>query len=254
MTGGFLMAVIATVIVIVIAAPEYAAPAAGGSTPAGSASPAPSSSMAAADVAAPTSRAPDKLRGYRWPVRGGTLADFYDWDRQGLFVIDGKRVHAGLVITWFDGAKVKAAHKGIVVAAGRDWLRHVGFEAPMDGFYQQSKRRKRDIPVGIVIDDGNGYRSVYTNLKNLRVKAGDQVRSGTDIGEMTVSERRYHMRYQLVRMDGPWMKVSKAGRKSGYPDYAREHVDPLAVLRIDANKMPLIKKQPPTDPPRLSEY
>ena len=252
------MAVITAVVVIVVAAPEYATPAAGGMTAAGSASPSPSSSTSLAEAAAPepTSPPPSKLRGYRWPVRGGTVADFYDWDRAGLFALGRRAIHAGLVITWFEGAQVKAAHKGTVRAAGRGWLHHVGFEDPMDGFYQQLERkgRKREIPLGIVIDDGNGYHSVYTNLKNLRVKVGDRVKAGAVIGEMTVAEKRYYMRYQLVRMDGEPMRVSNRGRKAGYPDYAREHIDPLAVLRIDANRMPGIKKQPPTDPPRLSDY
>ncbi len=61
------------------------------------------------------------------------------------------------------------------------------------------------------------------------------------------------MRYQLVRMDGPWLKVALTERQRGYPDYAREHVDPLAVLRLGATKSPDTEKRPPpAEPPRLS--
>ena len=121
LTAGFLLAVISVVLLIIIGAPEYAAPAAG----AGAGAPAalaasddasPGASTAPAAMATPTSPAPDTLKGYRWPVRGGMVADYYDWADDGRFVIDGRRVHAGLVITWFEGAIVKAAHEGTVVS------------------------------------------------------------------------------------------------------------------------------------------
>ena len=43
-------------------------------------------------------------------------------------------------------------------------------------------------------------------------------------------------------------------RERGYPDYARERVDPLAVLDLKAKRKPKIKRRPPADPPRLSDY
>jgi len=62
------------------------------------------------------------------------------------------------------------------------------------------------------------------------------------------------VRYRLVRMDGPWMLVHDAARLRAYPDYARERVDPLAVLNTNAKRMPQMRRQPPKNPPRLSEY
>jgi hypothetical protein len=62
------------------------------------------------------------------------------------------------------------------------------------------------------------------------------------------------MRYRLVRMDGRWMQVSDAARKQGYPDYARERIDPLAVLNTKAKRMPNTPKKPPKKPPRQSDY
>jgi murein DD-endopeptidase MepM/ murein hydrolase activator NlpD len=269
LTAGFLLAIIAAVLVIVIAAPEYAEPAAGAGAEA------PAGAVAAVDggagtelaselatepasaaMAAPTSLPPNKLKGYRWPVRGGMAADYYDWADDGHFVIDGRRVHAGLVITWFEGALVKAAHEGTVVSAGREWAREVGYDGSLDDLYARRKRKgEQDDSWGVVIDDGNGYRSVHTGLQNLRVKAGDAVKAGSVIGEMSRTEGRQMMRYQLVRMDGAWLKVAEPERKRGYPDYAREHVDPLAVLNLDAGKRPDVeKRRPPAQPPRLSPY
>jgi hypothetical protein len=72
---------------------------------------------------------------------------------------------------------------------------------------------------------------------------------------MSLAEKRAMMRYRLVRMDGIKMRVAEADRKRGLPDYAHEHVDPLAVLNLEANKIPRMdKRTPPADPPRLSEY
>ena len=268
MTGGFLVAVIAAILAIVIAAPQYAEPAAGALVaPAASGEPAPDASgepvVTQPDVM--TSDPPDKLKGYRWPVRGGSVDTYYGRNAAGRFEISGERVHDGLVITWFEGALVKAAHKGTVVAAGRDWIHHVGYYRELDEALElferraakQAKKKGRKpemYPQGIVIDDGNGYYSVYTELKSLSVKADDEVKAGQTIGQMTFSEGKQMMRYRLVRMDGPPMKVHQSDRNLAYPDYARERVDPLAVLKIDAKHMPKLKGKRPTDPPHLSDY
>ena len=260
LTAGFLLAVISVVLLIIIAAPEYAAPAAGAGAGApaalvASADASPGASTAAAAMATPTSPAPDTLKGYRWPVRGGMVADYYDWADDGRFVIDGRRVHAGLVITWFAGAIVKAAHEGTVVSAGREWEREVGYDGTLDDLYTRQKRHSEQASLGIVVDDGNGYRSVYSGLQDLRVKAGDAVKAGTVIGAMSRSEGRQMMRYQLVRMDGGWLKVADPERRRGYPDYAREHVDPLAVLNLNAGRRARTDKPaPPAQPPRLADY
>jgi Peptidase family M23 len=258
LSGGFLLAVIAVALLIVVAAPEYAEPARGS----GHSAPVlamDATSPAASDppqaLPSPTSALPDRLKGYRWPVQGGMVADYYDWDGDGRYLIDERRVNGGLVITWFDGALVKSAHAGTVVAAGRDWQKHVGYDGDVDAYYQRLKRRKQKPSLGVVVDDGNGYRSVYSELKDLRVKPNQKVKAGTVIGAMSVAEKRYMMRYELVRMDGDLLKVAAEVRRLGFPGYVREHVDPLAVLRLDARRKPLTdKRRPPADPPRLSRY
>ena len=267
MTGGFLMAVIAVALAIVIAAPQYAEPAAGGGLVAVEnlePVPVPGDGQATVAREVMTSKSPDKLKGYRWPVRGGMVAAYYAFDKRGDFEIDGKRVHDGLLITWFEGALVKAAHRGTVVAAGRDWAKYVGYDRSLDKVYaryaggaarkNKSKNKKPQFPLGIVIDDGNGYYSVYSELKDLRVETGDKVKVGQIIGGMSRAEGKQMMRYRLVRMDGPGMKVHESARLRGYPDYARERVDPLAVLDTEAKRKPSLRRKPPANPPRLSEY
>jgi murein DD-endopeptidase MepM/ murein hydrolase activator NlpD len=268
LSGGFLVTVIAVVLAIVVATPQYAEPAtAADELPADAvASLEPEDEGPALIIQAPpTSDPPDELRGYVWPVRGGSIDTYYAPHPKGDFQVDGKRIHDGLVVTWFEGATVKAAHKGKVVAAGRDWARHVGFDGPMDKVYARyakvekgqkkgGKSKKPQFPLGVVVKDGNGYYSVYTELKDLLVKPGDKVKPGQPIGRMSASEKKFMMRYRLVRMDGPLMRVHEAARERGYPEYARERVDPLVVLNLKAKRKPKMKRQPPADPPRLSDY
>ena len=122
------------------------------------------------------------------------------------------------------------------------------------GQKKNGKNEKPQFPLGVVVKDGNGYYSVYTELKGLLVKPGDKVKPGQPIGRMSVAENKRMMRYRLVRMDGPLMRVHESARLRGYPFYARERVDPLAVLSTEAKRMPAMKRKPPANPPRLSEY
>lgn len=271
MTGGFLLAIIAIVLAIVIAAPQYARPAIGaGVQPAAEdiaseiTDDVEVAEVASTTIEQPTSKLPTRLRGYRWPVRGGMVARYYEAHPKGDFQIAGERMHDGLVITWFEGAIVKAAHKGTVVAAGRDWANHVGFDGTLDRVYRRyasigdlkaaKQSGKPWFPQGIVVDDGNGYYSVYTEIKELLVKPGDTVKAGQSIGRMAKAEGMQMMRYRLVRMDGPPMRVHESARQQGYPFYARERVDPLAVLDTAAKRMPQLRRTLPSNPPRLSEY
>jgi murein DD-endopeptidase MepM/ murein hydrolase activator NlpD len=262
LTAGFLLVVIATALAIIVATPEYAEPAIGADAvvavasldPTGDPSAASLASDAGAAMAEPTSPAPGKLKGYRWPVKGGEVNQYYDWASDGQFVLRDRRVHAGLVITWFEGAYVKAAHAGEVKAAGKGWEEATGYDAPLDRLYARLRRHKEQPTQGVVIDDGKGYRSVYSGLQDIRVKVGQKVKAGTIIGAMSKTEHRQMMRYELVRMDGKLMRVSDAARRLGYPDYARERIDPLAVLDLETTKRPRTPRQPPADPPRLSDY
>jgi murein DD-endopeptidase MepM/ murein hydrolase activator NlpD len=261
LTGGFLLAVIAIVLAIVIAAPQYAKPAAlVAVAPIASGEPVPSAAPAdTAAAAAMTSAPPEELKGYRWPVRDGQVIRYFRADKAGRFEVDGRRFHDGIVITRFEGAPVKAAHKGKVMAVGRDWVREAGYKGSPDQalarFDKELKGLKKqgreadEYPLGVVIDDGNGYYSIYTELQDIRVEVDQEVEAGQVLGSMARAEGLEMMRYRLVRMDGRWMKVHASDRKLGYPGYARERVDPLAVLRLDAKRMPELKGKRPKAPP-----
>lgn len=208
-----------------------------------------------------TSKAPEKLTGYRWPVqRKARIMSFFDWRDQGFLAIDGKRFHEGLDVTTYCGDTVWAAHAGTVLAAGRRFGPYMGFNEPLDDFYRRldKKGRMGDLPIVVVIDDGNGYRSAYVHLKETSVRPGQRVKAGQTIGLMgdTGNANGCHLHYELIRMDGAWMTVARQRvKEDGYPRLVRERIDPLRVLSLrdkDAARLvPGISR--PKDPPRLKE-
>lgn len=205
------------------------------------------------------SRPPGKLRGYRWPITNGQLTGYYDYRDTGFLVVGGRRIHEGMDIASPCGSPVRAAHAGEVLAAGRDFARHTGFSEPLDDFYRRLRQqdRMRAMPLAVVVDDGNGYRSVYAHLESSAVKRGDRVKAGQVIGHQgaTGNATGCHLHYELIRMDGPWMRVAaERVREDGYPRWVRERVDPLEVLSLSDPRAPRLVPsiQPPRDPPRLS--
>lgn len=205
------------------------------------------------------SRPPGKLRGYRWPITNGQLTSYYDYRDTGFLVVGGRRIHEGVDIASPCGSPVHAAHAGEVLAAGRDFARHTGFSEPLDRFYQRLRKQKkiRAMPIAVVVDDGNGYRSVYVHLASSAAKRGDRIKAGQVIGYQgaTGNATGCHLHYELIRMDGPWMRVAaERVRKDGYPKWVRERVDPLEVLSLSDPRAPRLVPsiRPPGDPPRLS--
>ncbi len=186
---------------------------------------------------APTSVEPEQLIGYTWPLYQGRITGFFGPHDDGFLVVDGQRIHPGLDTTTFCGDTVRAAHTGIVVAAGRRFGREVGFGGDLDMFYKQIARRHSmgRQPIVVVVDDGNGYRSMYVHLAEALVKVGDRVRRRQAIGleGQTGNANGCHVHYELVRMDGTWMRVAGNLVKGyGYPAWERQRVDPLRVLDL----------------------
>lgn len=238
-------------------APSVAAPASPGPSPASSPDPSSSPSPGGKPSAVPpTSVEPEDLTGYTWPLYQGRMTNFFGPRDNGFLVVDGQRIHAGLDTTTFCGDQVRAAHKGVVVAVGRRFLGAVGFSAPLDSFYRKVDRRKSlwMQPIVVVVDDGNGYRSMYVHLSEALVRVGDTVRKKQVIGleGQTGNANGCHLHYELVRMDGPWMRVaSELVKEYGYPQWQRERVDPLRVLDLKAKRAG--KFVPGILRPRLSE-
>lgn len=228
--------------------------------------PTPSPTMAAIASAEPVpsgplSARPEELTGYRWPIRRqGRITSFYDHRDEGFLAIDGERFHEGLDMTTTCGDPVWAAHTGTVLAAGRRFGPFVGFSESLDPFYRRLQRTgsMNDLPIVVVIDDGNGYRSAYVHLRDATVRPGQRVRAGQVVGHIgdTGNASGCHLHYELIRMDGPWMAVARQRvKEDGYPRMVRERVDPLRVLSLRDKDAPRVTPglERPRHPPRLDE-
>jgi len=121
-------------------------------------------------------------RTFRWPVTGTVSSGF--GDRAG-------RHHDGVDILAPAGAEVHAADEGVTVYAGK---------------------RMRGYGNAVVLDHGDGVRTLYGHLRTIRVKSADAVPAGAVIGTVgrTGNATAYHLHFELW-VDG-------------------EPVDPLAYL------------------------
>lgn len=183
----------------------------------------------------PKSTEPEELTGYVWPLRNAWITSrFAARDFGGFLVINGKEVHDGLDLATHCGDKILAAHDGKVLYAGRNFDVFLGYRGKPEQIYARLERlgRVNSLPIVIVIDDGNGYRSMYVHLSKANVEAGDVVQAGDVIGKegMTGFATGCHLHYGMIRTDGPWQQVVPSLARYGYPALVRERIDPLRVL------------------------
>ncbi|HWH24150.1 MAG TPA: M23 family metallopeptidase [Candidatus Limnocylindria bacterium] len=194
----------------------------------------------------PTSAEPEELTGYVWPLRNAYITSPYGSRKFGTFVvIEGEEYHDGLDLAVWCGTKVRAAHDGVVLVADRNFDPVLGYRGDAGQIYARLEQsgNVKSLPVVVVIDDGNGYRSVYVHLSDtgLRVGKGDHVEAGEVIGleGRTGYATGCHLHYSLIRMDGEWQTVvPELVERYGYPPYVRERVDPLRVLPRDDQYAP----------------
>jgi len=178
---------------------------------------------------------PEELTGYIWPVRRGLITSkMKARDFGGFVVIDGQEVHDGLDLATYCGDRVYAAHDGTVLYAGRNFDPYIGYWGDPTPIYDRLQRlgRVNEQPIVVVIDDGNGYRSMYVHLDRASVEPGQVVAAGDVIGRegMTGFATGCHLHYTMIRMDGAWQEVVPRLARYGYPPYVRERVDALKVL------------------------
>jgi murein DD-endopeptidase MepM/ murein hydrolase activator NlpD len=207
-------------------------------------------------VPPPTSVPPDQLTGYQWPLRNAWITSrFGPRDFGGFVVIDGEEIHDGLDMATRCGDKVRAAHAGTVLYAGRNFDVFLGYWGKADRIYARYEQRGtvRSLPIVVVVDDGNGYRSLYVHLSKAMVEAGNVVEAGEIIGleGATGYATGCHLHYGLIRMDGPWQPVVPNLLRFGYPSLVRERVNPIRILPWDDEFAPAALRQrvtPSTSP------
>jgi murein DD-endopeptidase MepM/ murein hydrolase activator NlpD len=177
-----------------------------------------------------------ELSGYRWPVPNGRITLPFGPSRWGSRVVAGEPFHDGLDLATFCGDRVVAAHDGIVLTAGRRYDSHMGWLGDLQPYLDrlEAKGLWSTLPIVIVIDDGNGYRSMYAHLSKAVVKKGDTVEAGDLIGYEGRTGRASgcHLHYGLFSP----LETARFGIDPGVvermllPAWQIARVDPLLVL------------------------
>ena len=209
---------------------------AGPGTPGPDATPTPGSTEPSTDrVEARSSVGPRQLTGYGWPLKRAWITSrFAHRDFGNFIIVDGVEYHDGLDLATHCGDTVYAAHDGTVLANDRTFDRYIGYKGHPEDIYNRTLRNgnPKALAIAVVVDDGNGYRSLYMHLKEALVVPGQVVRKGDPIGNegATGAATGCHVHYSLIRMDGVWQQVLPRLNKYGYPLLIREHVDPMDVL------------------------
>jgi murein DD-endopeptidase MepM/ murein hydrolase activator NlpD len=182
---------------------------------------------------APT-RAP--LTGYVWPLKNAMVTLPFGTTDWGEWIVDGKRFHDGLDIATFCGDYVLAAHDGTVLAASRQYDDYLGWVESLKPYYDLLDRKKwwSSLPIVIVIDDGNGYRSIYAHEYKVTVKPGQHVTAGQVIGYegQTGNASGCHVHYGLfdTAETATFAMNPDVVAKNYVPAHEIARVDPLLVL------------------------
>lgn len=178
----------------------------------------------------------DSLTGYTWPIRNARLTQPFGPAASGSRIVDGAPFHDGIDLATFCGDSIVAAHAGVVMAAGRHYDAFMGWVGDLTAYTARldEKHLWLTLPNVIVIDDGNGYRSMYAHLRFVAVAVGDVVKAGDYLGSegRTGNASGCHVHYGLF---SPYA-VSTIGIDpvvSGHmllPTAELARIDPLLVL------------------------
>ena len=198
------------------------------------------------------------LTGYRWPLARIRLTLPFGPTPWGSRLVGGKPFHDGIDIATFCGDRVTAAHSGIVLAAGRHYDAYMGWVGDLGPYLRRLDRKHLwgTLPIVVVTDDGNGYRSMYAHFSKVVVKPGQTVKAGQLLGYEGATGRASgcHVHYGLF---SPWetqtfrMKPDVVKRMK-LPVYEIARIDPLKVLPpkagVNAPKLPKATKPPTATP------
>lgn len=176
------------------------------------------------------------LTGYQWPIRAGRISLPFKDIPGGTRIRNGRLMHDGVDMASFCGAPVGAAHDGVVLATGRRFDRVIGWIGNLDPYFHVLDVRHLwdDLPNVVVIDDGNGYRSIYAHFRDVTVKVGQRVKAGQLIGHegATGHASGCHVHYGLFSpLETKTFGVrADLRRRLKLPKYEIARIDPLLVL------------------------
>ena len=162
---------------------------------------------------------PSNLHDYRWPVAHSRITlPFGPWPA-GSRIVDGEPFHDGVDLATFCGDRVVAAHDGVVLAAGRHYDSQMGWVGDLQPYFDRldAKSLWTTLPIVVVVDDGNGYRSMYAHFGKIVVKRGDEVHAGQLLGYegRTGHASGCHLHYGLFSPPRPGPVRDRAGGGAG---------------------------------------
>ena len=176
------------------------------------------------------------LTGYVWPIAHPRLTLPFGPTPWGTRVVDGDLFHDGVDLATFCGDRIDATHEGVVLAAGRQFDNFIGWVGSLGAYYQLLNVHHlwSELPIVVIIDDGNTYRSVYAHFSKVVVTAGEHVHAGQLIGYEGMSGHATgcHLHYGMfspleTATFGIQPKVAKDMR---LPRLEIARIDPLGVL------------------------
>ena len=176
------------------------------------------------------------LAGYQWPLAHPRLTLPFGPTPWGSRVVGGKLFHDGVDLATFCGDRVLATHDGVVLAAGRRYDGQLGWVGDLSRYYARLDRKRiwYELPIVVVIDDGNGYRSIYAHFSRIKVRRGDTVRAGQLLGYegMTGHASGCHVHYGLFSpLETATVRIKgDVARRMRLPAREIARVDPLLVL------------------------
>jgi murein DD-endopeptidase MepM/ murein hydrolase activator NlpD len=227
--------------------PSATAGGSGAAIIAGAASSGPGSAAAHPSASAATTPSPtasdspaitpvNQLTGYVWPLAGANITLPFEATNWGEFLVGGQKFHDGVDMTTWCGDRIVAAHDSVVLAAGRHFDDYMGWQGSLADYYARldSKHLWNYLPIVVVTDDGNGYRSIYAHMSVLTVKVGQHLKARQLLGYegMTGNATGCHLHYGLFNPN----EASAFGLDPGVssrmrlPGSETARVDPLLVL------------------------
>jgi murein DD-endopeptidase MepM/ murein hydrolase activator NlpD len=194
------------------------------------------------------------LRGYVWPLPHGRLTQPFGPSGGNSFLVDGIETHDGIDLATFCGDRIVAAHDGVVLAAGRDYLSAIGWRGDLAPYrrWLDSHSAWSDLPITVVIDDGDTYRTIYAHFSRILVAVGQHVRAGQLLGYegRTGHATGCHLHFGVFSPIEPatWTLRGDIMRRYDLPPAETARVDPLVVLppRLSPpTPGPTVRSEPP---------
>jgi murein DD-endopeptidase MepM/ murein hydrolase activator NlpD len=176
------------------------------------------------------------LTGYRWPLARARITLPFGPTPWGSRIVDGERFHDGVDLATRCGDRIVAAHDGTVLAAGRRYDDEIGWLGDLTAYYARldAKRLWPTLPIVVIVDDGNGYRSVYAHFERIVVKVGQRVRAGALLGYEGRTGRASgcHLHYSLFSpYERSTFEIDPAVvKRMKVPGLEIARIDPLLVL------------------------